>query len=133
LLNRSNTAKGYITSVEQFSDIVEENDRAVKPYNYYVFEYEFTTSDGGRYFGKDEGYDKIPNELKYLDDENYPVEVNFSERNPSNNRVFKFSKREDSFYSWIIKCSISGIVLILWWSAVMNKIINAQHQEREKS
>ena len=131
LLSRSRTAKGSITSIKEFIDVVDISEKDSKPYHYFEFEYEFKTRDGGKYFAKDEGSGAIPEELLNVDREPYPIDINYAESNPANSRIFKYSNGPDSFYYWLIGCSLSALFLIYWWSAIVYRIVNPPKEEKK--
>lgn len=113
LITNSVSAQGFITKVEQESDVVEYNDsRSSAVVYFFIYEFNFTSPNGKVITnrGKEDG--DIPEYLANIDNEPYPVEVEYLSDKVEVNRVKGMLSTRTTIYEWFRYSILMGIIVL---------------------
>ena len=135
LITDSQIANGFITSVEEDSEPVEQNDRYVGTRYYYIFEYNFTLPNGRTIesIGSEEG--ELPSHLTNVQNKPYPIEVEYLAENADVNRVKGLPNAHTSVYEWLRYTMLMGLIVFLFCSYLSFSVIKDARKkfvERQK-
>ncbi len=127
LITDSKIANGHLTNVESDSEYVETNDgRSGGMAYFYFYEYKFTLPTGQEYSsgGKEDG--DIPEKLKTVAKEPFPVEVEYLENNPNVNRVKGMPSNTSTLYEFFRFTILKGLVVLSICLYISIKIIKSR-------
>jgi len=114
LITNGKIANGYVTSAEESSEYVEQNEGRTGGMAYqFYYKYYFNLPDGKRIYDSAIAGGALPEDLCCLKDEPYEVMVEYLSSNPTINRVKDFDNGSKTIGNWIWrKFLLGGIILI---------------------
>ena len=113
LITNSQTVKGFITEVEEQSEIVEYNDgRSADLLYFYYYKYNFTLPNGKIITngGKENG--TPPDYLVDVTIKPHPVEVEYLSDDPEINRLKGLPSRNKTIYEWLQHDVFIGVIIL---------------------
>lgn len=114
LTTNSTPANGYINKVEDDSEIIEYNDsRSVDVAYYYIYEFTFKLPNGKIIKGIGKEYGDIPEYLEDIENNPYPVIVEYLTKNPSINRVKGMGSGNKTVNDWLRNPILFGLIILL--------------------
>lgn len=113
LITRGKEVRGYVTSAEETSDIVEYNDGRSTGVAYeFYYKYFFILPDGRKIEDSAVSAGRLPTELSSLDEARHGINVEYVPNNPSINRIKKYSTGATTLWEWIWrKVALGGLLL----------------------
>lgn len=114
LITKGKIADGYVTSAEESSEYVEENDGRTGGMAYqFYYKYYFNLPDGKRIYDSAISGGMLPEDLCCLEDESYEVKVQYLSSNPTINRINEFDSGSKTIGNWLWrKVGLGGILLV---------------------
>ena len=114
LIANGKIAKGYLTDAEEFSDIVEVYDRKSEVVYDFFYKYYFTLPNGKIINDSTISGGRFPEYLSDLENEPFPIEVEYLSVNPKINRVNNLHGQSKTIGEWLWrKVGFGGIFLIV--------------------
>lgn len=115
LITKGKIANGYITSAEESSEYVEQNDGRTGGMAYqFYYKYYFILPDGKKIYDSATTGGQLPGDLCCLDNEPpYEVKVEYLPNNPTINRVKDYDAGSRTIGNWLWrKVGLGGILLV---------------------
>jgi hypothetical protein len=130
LITNSRIVKGYIYKVEEHSDVVDYNEgRSSALIIEYSYDYKFKLPNGIEYISDGMEMGSIPEHLSEVEQNPYPVEVEYLENNPRICRVKDMPSNRKTIFEFLRFTVLGGVLVLLVCSSFSYVLIKNAKKE----